>query len=232
LEGAFLIQVHETANRPGRVRRFCFRSIPLLLILIFASVPAASGERQFAKVKWVDDGDTILLVDGRRVRYIGINAPETENLKYGSRGEPFGYEALRYNLFLVKDQRIVLEFDREKTDQYGRTLAYVHLPGGPFVNLQMVEEGLAYFVFRKPNNRYDPAFLEAQRKAMKAGRGIWSNWRKSDQKWIGNRRSRRFHDPDCPFGQQVSRRNRVDFDTRWEAFWMGYAPAKRCGPDD
>lgn len=230
--GAFHTQLHETANRSGRVRRFCFRSLPLLLILLVASVAAAAGERQFAKVKWVDDGDTILLVDGRRVRYIGINAPETENPEYGARGEPFGYEALKYNIFLVKDQRIVLEFDREKTDQYGRTLAYVHLPGGPFVNLQMIEAGLAYFVFRKPNNRYDQAFLEAQRKAMKAGRGIWKDMQKAEGPWIGNRRSKRFHDPDCPFGRQVSRRNRIEFDTRWEAFWAGYAPARRCGPDD
>ena len=31
------------------------------------------------QVRWVDDGDTIVLQDGRHVRYIGINAPEIEH---------------------------------------------------------------------------------------------------------------------------------------------------------
>lgn len=196
-----------------------------------AATVSAAADREFARVKWVDDGDTIVLVDGRRVRYIGIDAPEIENPRYGTRAEPYGYPAFEYNLALVRRERIVLEFDRDRTDLYGRTLAYVRLPGGPFVNRQMLAEGLAHFVFRKPNTRYDADFLAAQREAMRAGRGIWRDWKEPPGRWIGNRRSRRFHDPDCPFGRQVSARNRVCFDTRWEAFWMGYAPAKRCGPD-
>jgi len=219
----------KTAVRLARIRRFFSATLVLLLAL---AVAAAAAEREFARVKWVDDGDTVLLVDGRRVRYIGINAPEVDNPEYGTAGEPYGDRALRHNMFLVKDERIVLEFDREKRDHYGRLLAYVHLPGGPFVNLEMVRQGLAYFVYRQPNNRYNREFLAAQREAMEHGRGIWKELPNSAGPWIGNRRSRRFHDPACFYGRQVSARNRVHFDTRRQAFWMGYAPAKRCGPGD
>ena len=36
----------------------------------------ASQSAEFAKVQRVIDGDTIVLSDGRRVRYIGMNTPE------------------------------------------------------------------------------------------------------------------------------------------------------------
>ena len=50
-------------------------------------------------VKWVNDGDTILLADGRHVRYIGINAPEIDH--ENKKAEVFGYEAKKYNQTLV-----------------------------------------------------------------------------------------------------------------------------------
>ncbi len=64
----------------------------LLICLLSPAVQAA----EMVSVKWVDDGDTILLADGRRVRYIGINAPEVAHPEKGQAAEPFGeaaYEA-------------------------------------------------------------------------------------------------------------------------------------------
>jgi endonuclease YncB( thermonuclease family) len=55
-------------KRSNWIATGCF----LLLWLQLAHMAAAS---EWVSVKWVDDGDTILLTDGRRVRYIGINAP-------------------------------------------------------------------------------------------------------------------------------------------------------------
>ena len=48
----------------------------------------------------VSHGDTVVFKDGRHVRYIGMNAPETahDNQKAG----PFGYEAKKFNESLVR----------------------------------------------------------------------------------------------------------------------------------
>lgn len=205
-------------------------SFILLLLLSFSLVCSSATAEQWIKVRWVDDGDTIVLVDGRRIRYIGINAPEIAHQEYHQKAEPLGYEALRYNKILVHKKRVRLEFGSEKHDRYDRVLAYVFLPDSRFVNLEMLRKGYAFCLFRGPNDRYNTLFLKAQREAMKAGRGIWNLWEEAGQEYLGNRRSRRFHLKACPMGRTISPKNRVYFSSRWEAFWAGYAPAKRCQP--
>ena len=199
----------------------------LLFILLLTSPVIAE---QWIKVKWVDDGDTILLTNGQHLRYIGINSPEIENRKYKRKAEPYGQEALRYNMHLVYKKRVKLEFDRENKDRYGRLLAYVYLPNGTFVNLKMIEQGYAYCLYKRPNDRYQKKFLAAQREAMTAGRGIWHQWREPSRKYVGSRGSRRFHLETCSNGRKIKTRNRIYFSSRWEAFWAGYAPAKGCRP--
>ena len=44
-------------------------------ILVCLTGSAAMAE-DWLRVRWVNDGDTIVLTDGRKVRYLGINAPE------------------------------------------------------------------------------------------------------------------------------------------------------------
>jgi micrococcal nuclease len=199
----------------------------LLLWLQLAVIAAAS---EWVSVKWVDDGDTILLADGRRVRYIGINAPEVAHAKYGQTAEPFGNKAFEANKALVYGQKVRLEFDREAKDRYGRLLAYVYLVDGRCVNLEMINAGWAYTLYKKPNDRYDRTFVEAQRRAMKAGVGIWDQWRESGEEIIGNRRSRRFHLKRCRESGKIHPKNRIHFASHWEAYWHGYAPSKKCSP--
>jgi endonuclease YncB( thermonuclease family) len=168
-------------------------------------------------------------VDGRRIRYIGINAPETAHAETSRKAEPFAYEALAYNKHLVYRKRIRIVFDAEKKDRYARWLAYVLLPDGRFVNLKLLEMGLAYCLPKDPNRTYDARFLRAQRSAMAARRGIWAQFdRNESTRYLGNRRSRRFHRTTCPFAHRISASHRVVFSNQWEAFWAGYAPAKGC----
>ena len=91
----------------------------LWLVLVFAVGGLAPGVRasadEFGRVKQVYDGDTVLLEDGRRVRYLGINAPEFR--------EPFYLKAKRFNESLVQGREIRLEFDVERADAYDRLLA-------------------------------------------------------------------------------------------------------------
>lgn len=191
---------------------------------------AFSGQELLAdtwyQVRWVDDGDTIVLQDGRRVRYIGINTPE---IQHGDQQtEPLGYKAKGFNKKLVYQKSVRLEFDREKQDQYGRTLAYVFLKDGTFVNATMVVEGYAFYLYRRPNLNYNSMLLKSQREAMRTNKGIWQNWREQKATYVGNKRSKRFHLPSCSFAKKIKSSNRVLFSKKWSAFWAGYAPAKRC----
>ncbi len=180
-------------------------------------------------VRWVSDGDTIVLQDGRRVRYTAINAPEIQHEDLPA--EPFGYKAKAFNKKLVSQKSVCLEFDKQIYDQYGRTLSYVFLKDGTFVNATMVVKGYAFYLYRRPNLNYSSILLKSQRDAMRANKGIWQNWREQKATYVGNKRSKRFHLPSCSFAKKIKSSNRVLFTKKWSAFWAGYAPAKRCIQD-
>ena len=65
-----------------------------------------------------------------------------------------------------------LQFDVERIDPYGRTLAYVWL-GDELFNETLVREGYAFVTTYPPNVRYVDRFRAAQREARSAGRGVW-----------------------------------------------------------
>lgn len=178
------------------------------------------------RVKAVIDGDTLLLADGRFVRYIGINTPEIAHKD--KPGEPFGEAATRYNAALVGTGRVLLEYDRHKHDHYGRLLAYVYNEKGVMVNQAMIAAGLAYCLYKKPNLRYTGKLLDTQIKAMNTAKGIWMTLGRAGGSVIGNKRSRRFHRPNCPNARKMSRKNKVYFATQWQAFRKGYSPGKNC----
>ena len=216
------------------------RSYALLSHILFIALVCLSifqlthrvqaSESEWARVKWINDGDTIILSDSRRVRYIGINTPEIAHPEKGKAGEPYANQALQHNKRLVYRKQVRLEFDREKHDHYGRLLAYVFLPDDTFVNAELLRVGLGYALPKKPNERHWKILLKAQREAMTAGKGIWKRWRKSGEKVVGNRRSKRFHELGCPSADQIHPKNRVAFRSAWDAYWAGYAPAKTCPP--
>ncbi len=202
----------------------------ILLISIFLfslSVISQSFAGNLFKVRWVDDGDTIVLSDGRRIRYIGINAPEVA--REGKKAEPFGDKARNFNKKLVFKKKVRLEFERERYDRYGRLLADVFVKDGVFVNAMMIGEGYAFSLHRNPNIKYNALLLSLQRKAMSEKKGIWSNWKEKKKGYIGNRRSKRFHLKTCTFGKSTHKNNRIFFAKKWDAFWAGYAPCNRCG---
>lgn len=78
------------------------------------------------------------------------------------------------NRRLVEGKRVRLEYDVEKRDRYGRTLAYVYV-GGVMVNERLVRAGYAQVSTYPPNVKYQERFLVAQREAREAGRGLWGD---------------------------------------------------------
>ena len=197
----------------------------LLLFKPQSAFPADTGY----PVKWIVDGDTIVLNDGRKIRYLGINAPELEH--DGHRTEPFAVEAKQFNAALVDRKKVRLEFDGERSDQYGRTLAYVFLRDGIFVNAEMLLHGYAFLLYHPQNRKYDSILLRSQRAAMSAKDGIWKNWQERPKAYVGNKQSRRFHLPACALGKRIKSQNRIVFQRQWDAFREGYAPAKGCLPE-
>jgi micrococcal nuclease len=207
------------------------RKYPLHFCLIVSTVVLIGANtavnQKWISVKWVSDGDTIVLRDGRHVRYIGINAPEIAHDDH--KAEAFGYAAKKYNQSLVRLKKVRLEFDKEKHDRYGRLLAYIFLLDGTLINKKMIEKGYAYVLHLRPNVKYDSVLLKTQRDAMSAKQGMWRNWNEQEgKKYVGSKRSKRFHLESCPYGKNIEKRNRVFFTRKWDAFWSGFAPCKRC----
>jgi micrococcal nuclease len=144
------------------------------IFFVFRTFPRQKpGEHVVARVI---DGDTIELNSGDRVRYIGIDTPETRKKNASGRWiydpEAFGKEATELNRQLVEGKKIRLEFDIEKRDKYNRLLAYVFV-GDVFVNARLVEEGLAQLLTIPPNVKYTDLFKKLQKKARGEKKGFW-----------------------------------------------------------
>lgn len=125
------------------------------------------------RVRSVLDGDTIQLEDGTVVRYIGIDAPESEEVwKPGS----FGYDAFEANRRLVEGRLVDVEYDVEFSDPRGRELAWIWVNDGgvrKLVNAEMVKTGYAWVAVFPPNLRHVRTLFEAQEDAWSAGAGMW-----------------------------------------------------------
>lgn len=106
------------------------------------------------RVARVVDGDTVLLADGERVRYLGIDAPELNNGPgKSSVAEPGSREAAQANARLVEGKPARLLRDQTERDRYGRLLRYVFC-GGVFVNAQLLLDGAARLYILPPDTRF------------------------------------------------------------------------------
>jgi micrococcal nuclease len=133
--------------------RSCIR-IALVLLLSAVDVSAQLIQR-------VIDGDTLAVQGIGTVRLIGVDAPETTP-------EPGAF--LRG---MTINKIVRLEYDQTKTDRYGRTLAYLYLADGTFVNAEIVKQGYAHAYTEFPF-RHMEQFRAYEREARAAGKGLWA----------------------------------------------------------
>ncbi len=137
---------------------------------------SAAQEYVWHTVTRVIDGDTFRVDDGAAgemtVRLIGIDAPETQNRGARLKGY-YADESALYLKKLIEGKRVRLEYDVGRYDRYRRTLAYVFLENGTFVNAEMVRKGYATVMTVPPNVRYAGQFTELAAKARKRNRGLW-----------------------------------------------------------
>jgi micrococcal nuclease len=199
-----------------------------LTLLLGCGAQSAGPPRQALVVR-VIDGDTVVLEGGAHVRVLGIDAPEME--KEGRPAEFLAHKSKAILSELTLNKTVRLEYDRQRYDHYGRLLAYLFLPGGTFVNAELVRQGLARVYFHAPNDRYREPLLAAQKEALEASRGVWQQLLKQDEPYyLGNRSTLRLHRPGCPLAAKIAPANRVRLDSLKDSYLQGFSPCRSCQP--
>ncbi len=202
-------------------------ALPLLLLTVWTQRSSRPRlPQQPLRVVKVIDGDTVVLSDGRTVRYIGVDTPE--------QGQPYYDAAKNFNRRLVLGKQVELELDVERYDHYGRLLAYVfvrNLRGQRlFVNAELIRNGFARVYTKPPNVRYTDLFVQLQEEARRKRRGLWSVYQPTRSLVIGNRQTKTFHRPSCPLAKRISRENHIRFSNGDVALTKGYQPCRKCQP--
>jgi len=148
------------------------------LILSLVSCKSRSDRDKLAgylNVTKVVDGDTFWVDDGSekglKIRLIGVDTPETRHPKKGV--EYYGKEASDYAKSELTDKKVMLKYDVERYDRYGRTLAYVYLQDGTFFNADLVKKGFAHAMTVPPNVKYSEMFVKLEREARENNVGLW-----------------------------------------------------------
>lgn len=135
-----------------------------------------TNNTDYLTVTRVVDGDTFWAANGTKkgvkVRLIGVDAPESKKTGKKEIGY-YGKEAKVYLTNLLKGKRVRLVSDVDSLDRYGRTLSYVYLEDGTFVNAELMKNGFAMVMTIPPNVKYADLFVKLQRDARKRSRGLW-----------------------------------------------------------
>lgn len=143
----------------------------LMLLLLASAVPHATAQVGYPDgsyaVEGIVDGDTFIIAGGKRVRLIGIDAPD--------HGEFCSEQASRMLTSLILGKAVFLERDTTETDEYDRLLRYAFI-GDTFVNGVMVSDGYAWAITRQPDDRYASRLEAAEEDARQSGRGcLWGD---------------------------------------------------------
>ena len=146
-------------------------SLPARFVLILALLLAPISQVHAQLVTRVVDGDTLIVQGIGRVRLIGVDTPETVDPRRPV--QFFGKEASAFTHRMAQGKVVRLEFDVERTDRFGRTLAYVYLPDGTFLNSEIVKQGYGHAYTQFPF-MYSAEFQGYEREAREAGRGLWA----------------------------------------------------------
>lgn len=180
-------------TRRKKSKRLTYIQVAALVIAaaVYAGVrllPSSGGAARPDGLVYVEravDGDTLKLAGGERVRLIGVDTPEVH---YSSKLErdakrsgkdiatiqALGRKSSAFTKKLCEGKRVRLEYDVQRQDRYGRTLAYVYLEDGTFVNARIIEDGYGSVMTIPPNVRHTDLFLRLERDARAGRKGLWA----------------------------------------------------------
>ncbi len=133
------------------------------------------GRGESVAIKYVYDGDTLTLKDGRKIRLIGVNTPER-----GRKGKPdealaqAAKQAVQSAVQAGKSQQrdVRLYVGREQSDSYGRTLGYIFVDGQS-LSAMLLGKGLGWHVVVPPNIGLASCFAAQEQSARRQGKGLW-----------------------------------------------------------
>ena len=135
-----------------------------------------TNREKYYKVTKVVDGDTFWVDNGTekglKIRLIGVDAPESRKTFKKEVGH-YGKEAKAYLKGMLDGKSVKLVSDVDSLDHYGRTLSYVYLEDGTFVNADLMKNGYAMVMTIPPNVKYADLFYKLQVQARENKRGLW-----------------------------------------------------------
>ncbi|MGQ9800817.1 MAG: thermonuclease family protein [Candidatus Saccharicenans sp.] len=145
------------------------------------SLSRGSEQTRFFRVIRVIDGDSLEVEGVGEVRLIGVDSPELYHplkpVQYYAR------EASEFVRKLLEQSRVRLEFDQEKYDKYGRTLAYVYLEDGRSLNEEIIKNGYGFTLLRFPF-KHLLRYKQLEARAREAGLGLWRQQGLDEFNWI------------------------------------------------
>jgi len=202
-------------------------SAPLLnneskLSPVYASLP--SDAEQY-KVRNVYDGDTLTLVDERRVRFLGVDTPEIKEQ------QPFSQEAKAYTKERCHKKDIWISFEpgKDREDHYGRLLCFVwtSTDDGRYlcVNEGLIQSGLASAYTPNQQSRLHNwnKLLDLQSEARRHKRGMWKFFQ--DDTVFKTANGSAFHKKDC---QHLTKIKNLTELKKSEAMEMGLHACRTC----
>jgi micrococcal nuclease len=147
-----------------------------LILLLSVNLSPAQKPSNWYQVSQVVDGDTFWIVNGNqereKIRLIGVDAPESRKSGKKEIGH-FGKESKIFLDQLLTGKKVRLEYDVGKYDRYKRTLGYVYLEDGTFLNAYLIKNGYASVMTVPPNVKYADQFVKLQKEAREKNRGLW-----------------------------------------------------------
>lgn len=198
------------------------------------------------KVTRVVDGDTIKVdFNGKEesVRLIGIDTPESVHPD-ATKNLPEGKLASEFTKDRLEGKEVILEFDVQERDHYGRLLAYVWV-GGEMFNKVLLREGYAQVATYPPNVKYVEEFTAIQKQARENNKGLWDyetptsttpsttvpitpSTNTGTGKYIGSKKSDKYHYPGYTHPGPIKEENLIWFDSIEDAESKGYKPCGYC----
>lgn len=157
---------------PTPLRDVAFLPSATPALKIHGASTSTASNKEVVKVTRIIDGDTIQLEDGRKLRYIGIDSPESADPRKSL--ECFGNESSKRNYELVYGKSVRLEKDISEIDRYKRLLRYVYVDD-IMINELLIKEGYAQASSYPPDIKYQNKFTKAEQDARENKRGLWGN---------------------------------------------------------
>ena len=204
--------------------------IIVLVLIIFAN---AQAQENWRRCVIVIDGDTIVLDGNEIVRLIGIDTPETKNPRKPV--QYYGRDAYEFTKGLVEGKKVRLAYDLNKKDKYGRTLGYVYLEDGTFLNAEVVKQGYG-FAYRYFFFKYFDEFKQYEREARENAIGLWSDREREEPQVAQKNESdivyiTRFGKKHHKEGCGSLRRSKIAI-FLYEVCKRRYVPCSRCDPPE